>query len=63
VASMVFGLRQQGERWRVTEFLRVDNVVDRTYVGSVVVNDGNARFYEPAPRRSRLLGVQARLPF
>jgi len=63
VASMVFGLRQQGERWRVTEFLRVDNVVDRTYVGSVVVNDGNARFYEPAPRRSLLLGVQARLQF
>jgi hypothetical protein len=27
----------------------VDNVTNRRYAGSVVVNDANLRFYEPAP--------------
>lgn len=36
--------------------LRVDNLFDEDHVGSVIVNDGNGRFYEPAPDRS-VLGV------
>ena len=59
VANLVVGLQQRGARWRLSEFLRIDNVSDRTYIGSVVVNDGNGRFYEPAPQRSLTLGVQA----
>jgi iron complex outermembrane receptor protein len=47
----------------VNEYLRVDNVGDRSYVGSVIVNDGNSRFYEPAPGRNVLVGVQANLTF
>jgi iron complex outermembrane receptor protein len=43
--------------------VRVDNVTDKNYVGSVVVNDANNRYYEPSPRRSYMLGVQARLGF
>lgn len=39
---------------------RVDNAADRRYVGSVIVNDGNGRFYEPAPGRSFWLGVSLR---
>jgi iron complex outermembrane receptor protein len=63
VANLVFGLVQRGERWRLTEFVRVDNVGDRNYAGSVIVNEGNGRFYEPAPGRSYLIGVQAALQF
>ena len=37
---------------------RIDNVTDRAYAGSVIVNEGNARFFEPAPPRSYLLGVR-----
>ena len=43
--------------------VRVDNVTGESYVGSVVVNDANNRFYEPAPQRSCLLGIQASLSF
>jgi iron complex outermembrane receptor protein len=43
--------------------VRVDNLTDRNYVGSVIVNEGNARYYEPSPRRSFALGVQATLSF
>jgi iron complex outermembrane receptor protein len=40
---------------------RVDNVSDRRYIGSVIVNDGNGRFFEPGRERSFMLG--ARLTF
>jgi iron complex outermembrane receptor protein len=63
VVNAVIGFEQRGPGWRLSEFLRVDNVTDKSYVGSVIVNDGNGRFYEPAPRRNILLGVQASLQF
>jgi iron complex outermembrane receptor protein len=42
-------------------FARVDNLANRRYVGSVIVNETNGRFFEPAPTRTWLLGVD--LPF
>lgn len=41
-------------------FLRVDNIADREHVGSVIVNDGNGRYYEPGSGRGWLLGLQWR---
>lgn len=32
--------------------LRIDNLADRDYVGSVIVNEANARYFEPAPGRT-----------
>jgi iron complex outermembrane recepter protein len=61
--NLVAGLVQQGSGWRITEFVRVDNLTDRNYAGSVIVNEGNRRFYEPAPRRSIGAGIQAMLQF
>jgi iron complex outermembrane recepter protein len=63
VANAVIGFEQRGRGWRLTEFLRVDNVGDEAYVGSVIVNGAGDRFYEPAPRRNVLLGAQAVLRF
>ncbi len=45
--------------WRWTPFVRVDNLFDRHYAGSVIVNEGNARFFEPAPGRTFVVGVSA----
>lgn len=42
----------------LTTFLRLDNLADRDHIGSVIVNEGNGRFYEPGPGRSVLVGVQ-----
>lgn len=39
-------------------FARVDNLLDQGYIGSVIVNDGNGRYYEPGPDRRGSLGVQ-----
>ena len=63
VLNLVGGLVQQGPRWRITEFVRLDNLTDRNYVGSVIVNEANGRFYEPSPRRSMSGGIQASLQF
>ena len=52
-------LEQTVGAWRVREFVRIDNVGDRHYAGSVIVNEGNQRFFEPAPGRSYLFGVSA----
>jgi iron complex outermembrane receptor protein len=62
-ANLVGGLVQQDGRWRITEFVRIDNVTDKNYVGSVIVNEGNARYYEPSPRRNMTIGLQANLRF
>jgi iron complex outermembrane recepter protein len=43
--------------WRVNTFGRVDNLVNRHVIGSVIVNDGNGRYFEPAPGRTFLVGV------
>jgi iron complex outermembrane receptor protein len=53
------GFRQHIGKWRLEEFLRIDNVADEDYVGSVVVNAVNGRFFEPAPPRTVLLGFTA----
>ncbi len=37
--------------WKVNSFARVDNLFDKKYVGSVIVNDGNSRYFEPADGR------------
>ena len=48
---------------RLELLARVDNLADREVAGSVIVNEGNARFFEPAPGRSWLLSARLALPF
>jgi iron complex outermembrane receptor protein len=50
-------------RGEISLFTRLDNVFGRVYAGSVIVNEGNARFFEPAPRRTWLGGISATLRF
>lgn len=57
------GFEQRGRNWRLAEFVRVDNATDHRYIGSVIVSEANGRFYEPAPERNVLIGVNAELKF
>ena len=45
---------------RLRGFVRIDNALDHAYTGSVIVNEGNRRFYEPGPGRSFLIGAEWR---
>nr|WP_226986128.1 TonB-dependent receptor [Ramlibacter tataouinensis] len=62
-AAVRLSLAQQVGRWSLREFLRVDNLTDRRYIGSVIVNEGNQRYFEPAPGRTWLVGVNAAYTF
>ncbi|MEO7547294.1 MAG: TonB-dependent receptor [Ramlibacter sp.] len=57
--ALRLSLTQKVARWTLREFVRVDNLADRATVGSVIVNEGNRRFFEPAPGRGWLAGVSA----
>ena len=37
---------------------RIDNITDRRYAGSVIVNEGNARYFETAASRSGLVSLR-----
>jgi iron complex outermembrane recepter protein len=63
VFNLRAGLAQDVAGWRFTQLLRVDNAGDRRYAGSVIVNEGNGRFFEPALPRTWLLAVNARCTF
>ena len=48
---------------RVAGQLRVDNLFDKRYAGSVIVNEGNLRYYEPASGRNWMAGVDVSWQF
>ena len=49
------GFSQSRGGWTFSETARVDNLADRRYVGSVIVNESNSRYFEPAPGRTAYL--------
>ena len=57
------GLLQTVGEWQFSQLLRVDNATDRNYAGSVIVNEGNRRYFEPALPRNWLVALKARYEF
>ncbi|HXF80748.1 MAG TPA: TonB-dependent receptor [Usitatibacter sp.] len=66
-AATVVNLRAGWKhRWGALEIaplLRLDNAANRRYAGSVIVNEANRRFFEPAPTRSWLAAITGRYTF
>jgi iron complex outermembrane receptor protein len=54
---------QKVEHWTFHQTLRLDNLLDRQYVGSVIVGDSNNRYYEAAPGRSWYAGAGVQYQF
>lgn len=63
VLNLRAGFMQQAGGWTLSQLLRVDNATDRNYAGSVIVNEGQARFFEPALPRNWLFAFTARHTF
>lgn len=55
--------KQEMGDWTLKEFVRVDDLTDRKHAGSLIVNDGNGRFFEPGAGRKLLLGLEAQRRF
>lgn len=58
VANLGVRFQQDSGPWQLREFVRVDNLTGRRYAGSVIVNEGNGRYFETAPGRSAFVGVE-----
>ena len=54
---------QELGQWRFKQFVRLNNLLDRKYVGSLIVGDANKRYYEAAPGRNWMLGASAQYAF
>jgi iron complex outermembrane receptor protein len=59
VANAWAGLEQPAGMFTLREYVRVNNLADRKYAGSVIVGDANGRSFEPAPGRHWSAGVTA----
>ncbi|TAG02786.1 MAG: TonB-dependent receptor [Betaproteobacteria bacterium] len=57
------GIVRQLDRFKVAAFLRGDNLNGKVYAGTVIVNEANRRYFEPAAGRTWLAGVTASMTF
>ena len=55
VVNARVGYLWRAARWTLESFVPLDNIDDRRYAGSVIVNEGNGRFFETGagPRVAR----------
>lgn len=51
------------DNWQINSYAKVNNLFDRDYVGSVIVNDRNRRYFEPADGRNFSAGVSVTKKF
>ena len=51
------GVQQQWGKAKWSVFVRGDNLSGKTYAGTVIVNEANRRYYEPAAGRTWLAGA------
>jgi|UPI000481EFC4 iron complex outermembrane receptor protein len=63
VVALFAGYVKRWERWEFNAFARIDNLFDKQYIGSVIVNEGNTRYFEPAPGRNWTVGMGAAYRF
>jgi iron complex outermembrane receptor protein len=59
LTNLRMGFEQQSTHWQLSEYIRIDNLADRSYVGSVIVNESNTRYFEPAPGRTAAIMFNA----
>ena len=57
MAALSAGYARDWGRWTLDVFARIDNLTNRRYVGSVIVNESNGRYYEAAPGRQWMAGA------
>ncbi|EFL6619478.1 glutamate decarboxylase [Escherichia coli] len=57
LVGLFTGYKYNYHNLTVDLFGRVDNLFDKEYVGSVIVNESNGRYYEPSPGRNYGVGM------
>ena len=63
VFNLRASLNQKSGAWNTTEYVTLNNLTDKKYIGSIKVNDSNSRFYEPAAPFNWVIGAKAAYKF
>jgi iron complex outermembrane recepter protein len=63
IGNLRVGFEQRAGRWLLREFVRVNNVTNENYVGSVIVGDASGRYFEPSATRNFLIGASVSATF
>jgi iron complex outermembrane recepter protein len=63
LANLRGGFTQDLGGLRLSQFVRIDNALDASYISAVSVNDANGRFYAPGPGTNYLIGITASYSF
>ena len=63
IVNARFDAKQTAGAWRFKQFIRVNNLLERQYVGSLIVGDANKRYYEAAPGRNWMAGASVAYAF
>lgn len=63
VAAANVGYNWTVNDWAFNTFARIDNLFDKDYSGSVIVNESNKRFFEPAEGRNWSTGLSVTKAF
>lgn len=58
LATLATGWGRRLGHQRLDAFVRIDNLLNRAHIGSVIVNEGNRRYYEPGAGRGFQLGMR-----
>lgn len=57
------GFTQNVNNWKINEYVRVENITNKSYVSNARVNDSASRFFEPGLPRNWAVGVNASYSF
>ena len=63
IANARVGWTQRFDRATLRAYARLNNLADIDYVGSVIVGDVNGRYFEPAPGRNWMAGINVDYAF
>jgi iron complex outermembrane receptor protein len=63
IVNLRMGFLYREGALEIEPLVRLDNATDRRYVGSVIVNEANRRFFEAAPGRNWMVGMTGRYRF
>jgi len=59
IENLRAGFEQDRGVWHLSEYASLNDLTNRRYVGSVIVNETNSRFFEPAPGRTAFVMFSA----
>lgn len=58
VSNLRMHVTQRWAEWEFRQFIRINNLSDHKYVGSLIVGDSSKRYYEAAPGRTWQAGFR-----